>query len=306
MAADAITKLILALGGAKNIETVRDLEARAANAYWLAWRELPVQFPLRDLDRVPDHWRKFGTRKSLLTGSPRLAVTPLNAMLNYLYAILESESRLALAALGLDPGLGVLHSDSRSRDSFACDLMEAVRPQVDAYVLDWITRQPLRREWFFEQRDGNCRLMAKFAVQLSETSEMWRRAVAPVAEWVARALSPTLSKVSHKSFPATRLTQTHRRISKGGDASAPEPKSSTTPEPLPQLWQASERREKSDLRRLCNSVARENMRQAAKLGRIATHSPKAEALRSATRRRRRRVEGLETIGQPRVANGRSL
>jgi hypothetical protein len=36
--------------------------------------------------------------------------------------------------------------------------MEPVRPQVDAYLLDWITRQYLRREWFFEQSDGNCRL----------------------------------------------------------------------------------------------------------------------------------------------------
>ena len=39
-------------------------------------------------------------------------------MLNYLYAILESEARLALATLGLDPGIGVLHNDLRSRDEF--------------------------------------------------------------------------------------------------------------------------------------------------------------------------------------------
>jgi hypothetical protein len=43
-------------------------------------------------------------------------------MLNYLYAVLESESRLAAAALGLDPGLGVLHVDTPARDSLACDL----------------------------------------------------------------------------------------------------------------------------------------------------------------------------------------
>lgn len=89
-----------------------------------------------------------------LTGSPRLAANPANAILNYLYALLESEARLAAAALGLDPGLGVLHVDTQARDSLACDLMEAVRPQVDGYLLDWITRQPLRREWFFEQRDA--------------------------------------------------------------------------------------------------------------------------------------------------------
>ena len=150
---------------------------------------------------MTDHWRTFGRHKSPLTGSPRLATNPPNAILNYLYALLESESRLAAAALGLDPGLGVLHLDTPARDSLACDLMEAVRPQVDGYVLDWITRQPLRRMWFFEQRDGNCRLMRSFAVRLSETAPTWARAVAPVAEWVARALWHTTTKAAVRLLP---------------------------------------------------------------------------------------------------------
>jgi CRISPR/Cas system-associated endonuclease Cas1 len=66
-------------------------------------------------------------------------------MLNYLYAVLESESRLAAAALGLDPGIGVLHVDAPARDSLACDLMEAIRPQIDGFLLDWVTREPLCR-----------------------------------------------------------------------------------------------------------------------------------------------------------------
>jgi CRISPR-associated endonuclease Cas1 len=285
VAADAITKVILALGSATDIDTVRELEARGANAYWLAWREIPIQFPLRDLQRVPDHWRKFGTRRSPLTGSGRLAVNPLNAMLNYLYAILESESSLALTALGLDPGIGVLHFDSRSRDSFACDLMEAVRPQVDAYVLDWVVRQPLRREWFFEQRDGNCRLMAKLAVQLSETAEMWKGAVAPVAEWVCRALSSSLPKPSRQITPATRLTQNHRRISKGGVAIG----NDTRDVRPPNVCRLCGKPLNDQRQRMCGACAlehsRDNMREAAKLGRIATHSPSAEALRSAAKRR---------------------
>ena len=91
-------------------------------------------FPRKDHSRVPAHWRVFGTRVSPLTGSPRLAANPANAILNYLYSLLESESRLAAAALGLDPGMGVLHVDTfflhqGARDSLACDLMEPVRPQ---------------------------------------------------------------------------------------------------------------------------------------------------------------------------------
>jgi CRISPR/Cas system-associated endonuclease Cas1 len=67
--------------------------------------------------RVPEHWRNFGPRQSPLSGSPRLAANPPNAVLNYLYAVLESGARLAAAALGLDLGLGVLHTDTPNRDS---------------------------------------------------------------------------------------------------------------------------------------------------------------------------------------------
>ncbi len=283
-AADAITQAILALGSAKSVEGVRDLEARAANVYWLAWRNVPIQFPSRDLRRVPEHWRKFGTRKSLITGSPRLATNPPNAMLNYLYAILEAESRLALAALGLDPGIGVLHYDSRTRDSLACDLMESVRPDVDAYMLDWIMRQPLRREWFFEQRDGNCRLMSKFTAQLSGTAEMWKRAVAPVAEWVSRALWSSLSTRSRKDFPATRLTQASRREAKGVIVAAEKGNAVK----VPRVCRTCGNR-LGDGKRECAScaklTARANLIDAAKLGRIATHAAKAEALRASTQRR---------------------
>ena len=185
-------------------------------------------FPKNDLRRVPDHWRTFGTRVSPLTGSPRLAVNPPNAMLNYLYALLESEARLAAAAMGLDPGIGLLHVDTDARDSLACDLMEPVRPQVDAYLLDWLTREPLRREWFFEQRDGNCRLMGSFAVRLSETARTWGRAVAPFAEWVARELWSTVKKPTRLQGSRYSATQAHKREAKGVSADVP---ANTPPKP---------------------------------------------------------------------------
>ncbi len=150
-------------------------------------------------------------------------------MLNYLYAVLESEARLAATALGLDPGLGVLHFDAKARDSLACDLMEPIRPQVDAFLLDWVTSTPLRREWFFEQRDGTCRLMGSFAVQLSETALMWRRAVAPFAESVARTLWTTIRKPDRERAPATRLTQRLKREAKGAAPGLP-----PVPVPVPQ------------------------------------------------------------------------
>jgi len=212
--ANTIARFSAELPRAEQIASIRLIEAQAALAYWSAWRTLPITFPKNDLARIPAHWLNFGARISPLSGSPRLSVNPPNAMLNYLYAVLESEARLAAAALGLDPGLGVLHADSGNRDSLALDLLEPVRPQVDSYLLDWITRQPLTRQWFFEQRDGNCRLMGPFAVRLSETATMWRRAVAPIAEWVAQALwnSHHGSSRGVQHLP-TRLT--HRRRSEG-------------------------------------------------------------------------------------------
>ncbi len=210
-AAQAISNFREGIATAPSMEAVRFLEARAGHAYWSAWRALPVCFPKNDLVRVPDHWRTFGTRVSPLTGSPRLAVSPPNALLNFLYAVLESETRLAVAALGLDPGLGIMHADSPARDSLACDVMEPIRPQVDAYVLKWISRETLRREWFFEQRNGNCRLMGPFAAQLSETARTWSHAIAPIAEWVSRALWSTMRKPSQEHRAPTRLTQSHRR-----------------------------------------------------------------------------------------------
>jgi CRISPR-associated endonuclease Cas1 len=159
------------LQSAETIDSMRILESQAALAYWSCWRNLSVLFPKTYLSRVPDHWRTFGARISPLTGSPRLAANPPGAMLNYLYTVLESEARLAASALGLDPGLGVMHADTKARDSLACDLMEPIRPRVDAFVLDWLTRQPLRRTWFFEGRNGNCRLMGSFAERLSEVAE---------------------------------------------------------------------------------------------------------------------------------------
>ena len=214
-AAEAIARFRESVPAAKTIEAVRLLESRGAYAYWGAWSDLPIAFPKVDLRRVPDHWRIFKNRVSALTGSPRLAANPVNAMLNYLYALLESETRLAVAALGLAPGLGVIHMDAPARDNLAFDVMEPVRPMVDEYVLNWITRGTLRREWFFEQRDGSCRLMGPFAAQLAQTSPTWASAVAPLAEMVSRILWSGVRKQIRHHRPPSRLTQLHRREAKG-------------------------------------------------------------------------------------------
>jgi CRISPR-associated endonuclease Cas1 len=282
--ADLIASARAALATAETIEVVRRYEAQAAQAYWSAWSDIPTTFPMNDLRRVPVHWRSFGTRKSPLTGSPRLAVNPPNAILNYLYAILESESRLAASALGLDPGIGFLHVDTDARDSLACDLMEPVRPQVDAYLLSWIMRGPLRREWFFEERDGNCRLMGSFTVRLSETAPTWGRAVAPIAERVSRILWAKRSRPYHQSVPATRLTESHRRQARAEPVS-PIVANAPIPPKVCKFCGTSIKRDDNYCALCVVGVTRESLIKAAQYGRIVSHSREAETQRSATLRR---------------------
>jgi CRISPR-associated endonuclease Cas1 len=272
---------------AESIDAVRWTEARAAAAYWSAWLDLPVCFPKSDLRRAPEHWRTYDTRKSPLSGSQRLAANPVNAILNHLYAILESEARLAAAALGLDPGLGFIHNDAPARDSVACDLMEPVRPLVDAYVLEWITREPLKREWFFEQRDGNCRLMASLAVRLSETAPMWARAVAPLAEWVARELWSRRRKPSCDT-PPTRLTQSRKREAKGAPSLPP---AERAPRPLA-VCRACGKDIKPGGRHCAEcavSAATEHIKEAARAARDRAHAPEARAKQADTQRRQRKA-----------------
>jgi hypothetical protein len=125
---------------------------------------------------------------SLVTGASRKATNPANAILNYLYAIAEAEARLAALAVGCDPGLGIMHADQRARDSLACDLMEPVRPMVDAWVLDLLASRTFRRSDFFETREGVCRILPPLTRLLAETAPRWAAAVAPVAERLVRQL----------------------------------------------------------------------------------------------------------------------
>src|SRR5439155_21676139 len=110
----------------------------AASSYWAVWAEVPVQWVRSDLRRVPDGWHVAGSRTSPLTGSPRRAVTPVQAALGYLYGVGESEATLALRSVGLDPGLPLLHAPMRARNSMALDCLESIRPDIDAWVLGWV------------------------------------------------------------------------------------------------------------------------------------------------------------------------
>lgn len=230
-------------------DELRLAEAQAAGAYWAAWSTLTLRFPTREGQQIPEAWRTFGTRSSEITGNPRLATNPANAILNYLYAVLEAEARLACLTVGLDPGLGVLHADLKARDSLALDVMEAVRPQVDAYVIQLLLRQVFRYRDFHETRQGACRLLEPLSHRLAETAPVWASALGPVVEQVARLIVERGNGGSGRQ--PTPLTGTNRSASRRPAADHYQ-HAETKPSHLPRRCQSCGTFAPSQTRRYCD------------------------------------------------------
>jgi CRISP-associated protein Cas1 len=174
------------------VETFREIRGRESVAgrwYWRTLAQIPIEFERAMSRRVPEHWHSGGPRTSSGSGfkGPRKANTPLHALANYAYAVLETEARIALQAYGFDPGLGIMHTDKRYRGSLAADIMEPVRPLADEVVLRLLDR-PLARGDVYETRDGICRLGPSLARQVAVAAPELREALLPHAARLSNAL----------------------------------------------------------------------------------------------------------------------
>lgn len=271
--ARAIAALRERLPESDSVGSIRSIEAHAAVSYFAAWRDIPVLWPKIDLRRVPAHWLTVGNRHSPLSGGPRLAITPVHAMLNYCFGLLQAEARLAISAIGLDAGLGMgLHTDTPNRDSLALDVLEPVRTQVENWVLGWVIREPLRRCDFVETANGNCRLMPHLCARLGETAPTWGKLVAPWAEYVSQALWSRVRRFHRLSTP---LTQQHRREVQG------RPSFPTIKVPaIDRLCRGCGKaiqRGSTNCNDCAMTVAIKRLTSVSKLGRIAARSPEARA-----------------------------
>jgi len=283
--ADTIAHFRNQLSSTESFDAIRNLEKNAAAAYFREWRDLPVAWPKADLEKIPAHWRFVGSRQSPLAGGPRLAVTPVHAILNYCFALLHAETRLAISALGLDPGLGLgLHTDTADRDSLAFDVLEPIRPRVEAWLLDWIAKEPLRRADFFETGTGNCRLRSQICTKLSGTALTWGKLVAPWVENVTRTLcTGAKSRRIGNSVLPTRLTQQRRTEAKGKVWT-----SKVEPPKVDHLCRGCGKTISNESTHCADCAvekATERLIDVASLGRIAARSPEARAKHGATRRR---------------------
>ena len=122
------------------VDTLLGLEGRAGLAYFNAWQSLPVRWKGLGRHPVPRDWHAVGQRYTFARkkGGTRNASHPVQAILNYAYAILESHVRIQIVALGFDPTIGFLHSGRRGRPDLVLDMMEPFRSLVDRRVLEFV------------------------------------------------------------------------------------------------------------------------------------------------------------------------
>ncbi len=111
-------------------DTLRGYEGAAGAAYFGALRT-----------QISQDW---GFARRLYHPPP----DPVNAMLSLGYTLILKDVTAAVQLVGLDPFLGFFHTLDYGRPSLCLDLMEALRPLVDALVLQLIRDQRIRRQDF--------------------------------------------------------------------------------------------------------------------------------------------------------------
>jgi hypothetical protein len=206
--AESVETLREQLVESTSLDEIRQLEASAAACYFNAWNGSPLTSPsfiTKDRPSIPEHWQRFDGRRSVLQSNNgnKKAERPVNAILNYLFALLEVEAVLACHVVGLDPGLGIMHADAKGRRSMALDLMEPVRPLVESWTLDFLSRRSFKKADFVETSDGHVRLLAPLTHELAGSMSQWRKEIAPWAEEASHLFGQA---VKGKYQPVTPLT----------------------------------------------------------------------------------------------------
>ena len=141
-----------------NLNNLMMYEGRIASAYWSILSDI-----FREL--APDF--NFESRKNLSYSWNMNASDPINAMLNYGYAILESMIRKSLNTIGLDPSIGFLHEIAQSKHPLVYDLQELFRYVVDYSVIELLETK-LKKSDFIVTENYHIRLKPNTAKLLIE------------------------------------------------------------------------------------------------------------------------------------------
>ena len=151
---------------AKSVEAVRLVEARYSLRYWRS--RSPVE--LKHYKSFPTAWRSWdGVRVSPISGTNSSATHPVNAMLNYAYAVLAARYEIAASVKGLDVSRACLH-DGEHRKALVFDLIEFDRIAVANAVLAMIRGKTWKRADFRVDLRGSIRLQPGVAREVIAVS----------------------------------------------------------------------------------------------------------------------------------------
>jgi CRISPR-associated protein Cas1 len=142
------------------------IEGECASAYFASWHGLEIQWKGLGKRPVPKGWHVYSGRSSLATGvkaENRNASHPLNAMLNYGYAVKLATLKLQAIADGYDPTFGIMHNGKKGNPALVLDLIEPERPRVDAAILKLVREQRFAASDFVMRTNGSVRLSPQLA-----------------------------------------------------------------------------------------------------------------------------------------------
>lgn len=149
-----------------DLNAIFAIEGECASAYFRSWHGLPVSWIGEQRRPVPQEWHAYNWRSSRATGvkpENRNASHPVNAMLNYAYAVKLAELKVRAIADGYDPTLGVMHNSHRGSPAWVLDMIELERSAVDASILQFVRDHTFAAADFVLRKDGVCRLSPQLA-----------------------------------------------------------------------------------------------------------------------------------------------
>ena len=138
-------------------------EGMAANIYFRCWHSRSLRWRGISRKPIPDDWHRIGPRMSGPKGN-QFARHPVNAILNYCYAVLQNQVQTIIIAAGFDPSVGYIHSDeTKNKPKLVFDLMEPLRPVIDRKVLEFAQSHIFSPGDFVTDKMGICKLHPQFA-----------------------------------------------------------------------------------------------------------------------------------------------
>jgi len=131
------SKLINTYGPVEDIRnTIMGLEGNIARKYFKALSYI-----------IPENYQFKGR-------SYRPAKDEFNCLLNYGYGVLYSKVEKAIILAGLDPYVGILHTDNYNKKSFVFDFIEPYRHHIDRIVMKLFSRKKVKKAHFDEIKNG--------------------------------------------------------------------------------------------------------------------------------------------------------